>query len=90
MIKTKYVKLDNGLVVALAKDNKLHSFGADILIKYGSHNKSFYSDDNLYKCEDGIAHLLEHVIIENSPYGNIGKYFSDNYYSYNVMKEVNI
>ena len=83
MIKTKYVKLDNGLVVALAKDNKLHSFGADILIKYGSHNKSFYSDDNLYKCEDGIAHLLEHVIIENSPYGNIGKYFSDNYYSYN-------
>ena len=27
MIKTKYVKLDNGLVVAFAKDNKLQELG---------------------------------------------------------------
>ena len=83
MIKTKYVKLNNGLVVAFAKNNKLHSFGADIFIKYGSAIKSFYSNNTLYKCEDGIAHLLEHVLIDNSPYGNLGKYYSDNYYNYN-------
>jgi len=83
MIKTKYVKLNNGLVVAFAKNNKLHSFGAEIFIKYGSAHKSFYSNDVLYKCEDGIAHLLEHVLIDNSPYGNLGKYFSDNYVSFN-------
>ncbi len=83
MIKTKYVKLDNGLVVAFAKNNKLHSFGAEIFVKYGSAYKTFYSNDVLYKCEDGIAHLLEHVLIDNSPYGNLGKYYNDNYYEYN-------
>ena len=83
MIKTKYVKLNNGLVVAFAKNNKLHSFGAEIFIKYGSAHKEFYSNDVLYKCEDGIAHLLEHVLIEDSPYGNLNKYFNDNYCSSN-------
>ncbi len=83
MIKTKYVKLNNGLVVAFAKKSKLHSFGAEIFIKYGSAYKNFYSNDVLYKCEDGIAHLLEHVLIDNSPCGNLGKYYNENYYEFN-------
>jgi predicted Zn-dependent peptidase len=83
MIKTKYVKLNNGLVVAFAKKDKLHSFGAEIFIKYGSAIKNFYSNDSLYKCEDGIAHLLEHVLIDNAPCGNLGKYFNDNYLEFN-------
>lgn len=83
MIKTKYYKLDNGLIVAFAKNNKLHSFGAEIFIKYGSAHKDFKSNGVLYTCKDGIAHLLEHVLIDNSPFGNLGKYYNDNYYSYN-------
>ena len=83
MIKTKYYKLDNGLIVAFAKKSKLHSFGAEIYIKYGSAHKNFKSNGVSYTCKDGIAHLLEHILIDNSPYGNLGRYYNENYYNFN-------
>jgi len=83
MIKKKVVELDNGLTVVLCKNDRLHSFGAEIFIKYGSAYKDFTSNNVLYKCEDGIAHLLEHVLIDNGCEGSIYKYFTDSYYTFN-------
>ena len=81
MIKQKYVVLKNGLVVVFCKNDELHSFNAGLYIKYGSAINRFYSNNVDYKCKDGIAHLLEHVLIDNSPYGNLFKHFTDKYYS---------
>ncbi len=83
MIKKKYIELDNGLTVVLSKNDKVHSFDARILIKYGFGNKDFTSNNVVYKCEDGLAHLLEHVLIDAGPNGNVFKYFTDNYYGFN-------
>lgn len=81
MIKQKYEVLKNGLVVVLVKNDELHSFNASLYIKYGSAINRFYSNNVDYKCKDGIAHLLEHVLIDNSPYGNLFKHFTNKYYS---------
>ena len=84
MMKTYNKVLDNGLRVFIVQNKKKNRCGAKIVIMAGGHNIN-YVDKNGKKKEikKGIAHFLEHYLIEKSIYGNLGKYFADESMSFN-------
>lgn len=71
MSKLKEHKLKNGLTVYLCKDKSKHSVTTHLITKLGGAS-SFYSINNEnYKVKRGMAHLLEHYLIEQSTFGII-------------------
>lgn len=84
MMRTYNRVLDNGLRVFIVQNKKKNRCGAKIVIMAGGHNIN-YVDKNGKKKEikKGIAHFLEHYLIEKSIYGNLGKYFADESMSFN-------
>ncbi len=73
----KKIKLDNGLTVILNSDKSKKAFYVELTIKYGAIVKDYLYKNKEYYVIDGTAHLLEHLLIEHSPYGNI-EYFLGN------------
>ena len=85
MIKKEVRKLPNGLTIVCVSNDEKHNIGATIYVKYGSGVKDFKIGDKEYHYPDGIAHLLEHVVIDESVYGNIGKIFFENHVDFNGL-----
>lgn len=84
MKKTYNKVLDNGLRVYIVENTKKNRCGARIVIKAGGHNINYFdSNGNKKEIKKGIAHFLEHYLIEKSIYGNLGKYFSDESMNFN-------
>lgn len=65
----KKIVLDNGLTVFLYKDCKKHSTYVNFITKFGGDADTFVTNNKMYRLKNGMAHLLEHLLIENSPYG---------------------
>ena len=85
MIKVKKVVLDNGLTVVIIKDNKKHIMGAHLMVKTGGFIKDFNMDGKDYNLKYGIAHFLEHYLLEKSIYGNVMQQFGSDYINANGM-----
>ena len=83
MIKKEVRTLPNGLTLVCVSNDEKHYIGATIYIKYGSAIKDFKVNGKEYHYQDGIAHLLEHVLIDESVYGNVGKLFFENNVDFN-------
>lgn len=79
MKENKICTLPNGLKIVLYKDSTKSSCYAELIVKYGAINNEFILNNEKYSLSDGIAHLLEHVLIEHSIFGNSRNYFHDNY-----------
>ena len=75
----KKLKLKNGLTLILDQNKDVHTATATIYVNVGGNDVSFEVDGKKYNVEHGIAHLLEHYLIENSIYGNISEIFSDEF-----------
>ena len=75
----KKIKLDNGLELILNQDKSIHRSYADLYVKAGGFDTKFYYDGKYYEQPYGIAHFLEHYLLENSMYGNIVSYFDKEY-----------
>jgi len=74
--------LKNGVPVYFYKDKNLKKVVVSYNIKYGTNGfyDEFYYKDKKYKVNPGMAHFLEHYLIEHSPNGNmlhrfIGKHY---------------
>ena len=75
MKKTYKKVLNNGLYIYMVHSKK-NRCGAKIVVKAGGHNISYIDKDgNKKNLKKGIAHFLEHYLIEKSIYGNLGKYY---------------
>ena len=84
MNKTYNKVLDNGLKVYIVENKKKNRCGAKIVINAGGHNFNYIDKKgNKRILKKGIAHFLEHYLIEKSIYGNLGKYFADESMSFN-------
>lgn len=79
----KKIILDNGLTIILNQNKKLHRTIANIYIKAGGFNTKYYIGDKEYKFDYGVAHFLEHYLIEHSKEGNLITYFSNEYIGFN-------
>ncbi len=79
MLKVNRVTLDNGLNVIFIIDRKKNAKSAYLTVNVGGFVKDFIMDGRDYKLSYGIAHFLEHYLIENSIYGNSMEMFSNDY-----------
>lgn len=73
MNKFEKVVLDNGLVIYFYVDKRRHSTFFQHITKFGGLTKDFICDGKEYHLQDGIAHILEHYIVEENKYGNFLK-----------------
>lgn len=64
------IKIDNGPTLYLYNDTRRHSTFFKIVTKFGGMQKDFISDGFEYHLQDGVAHILEHYVVENNEVGN--------------------
>ena len=79
MIKFKTITLDNGLKIILNQDNKKRRTIASVYVLAGSMNVKCKINDKEKTFKYGIAHFLEHYLIERSMYGNFLKMVGNDY-----------
>jgi len=89
MHRLKKFVLDNGLKLVFIKDNKKNNKCAYLSVDVGGAIKDFELDGKEYHLNYGIAHFLEHYLIENSIYGNALKMYSDDYVEANGFTALN-
>lgn len=63
--------LENGMKIYLYKDSTKHSTFVNFITKYGGFYNDFKIDDKEYNIPNGMAHFIEHLLIETSEYGNL-------------------
>ncbi len=71
------VTLNNGLKVYMYQDENKHSINVSLCVKFGGKYNHFMFDGKEYRIVDGIAHFIEHVLIERTMYGNLIKLFGE-------------
>lgn len=84
----KYV-LDNGLTIYTYVDSKKHSTIVNLVTKFGGAYNDFYVDGKHMHIEDGMAHFLEHLLLETGPYGDLMNYFGERQMSSNGTTYLN-
>lgn len=67
------VTLDNGLRIFLYKDDRRHETFFTYITLGGGRRKNFILDGTEYHLNDGLAHILEHYIVECNNQGNFIK-----------------
>ncbi len=70
MNKLDTVRLDNGLTIYLYNDKRKHSTFFQFNTYCGGMTKHFIYNDKEYSLSDGVAHILEHYIVECNSKGN--------------------
>ena len=84
MNKIEKIKLDNGLTIYLYLDKRKHTTFVNLATKYGGVIKEFKLDGKIYHVPDGIAHLLEHYIVESNEVGEYTKILGQRHMSTNA------
>ena len=79
----KKIILDNGLTVLLNRDKSKKRTTANIYVKCGGVDNTYKIDGIQKVFPYGVAHFLEHYLLEQSIYGNAGEYFSQDYIDFN-------
>ena len=83
MNKIKKIILDNGLTIFCATDRTKHYFYASVITKFGGMTKGFSLNGVEYIIPEGLAHLMEHSLIDKSLYGNMFNYLNNKYVNFN-------
>ena len=84
MIKQETVLLKNKIRLVLSQDKSKNQTYAEIIVNYGSMNNKYQVGNKKYKIKEGLAHLLEHFVVENNVYGNLLEYLSGKYVDCNA------
>lgn len=70
MNKIQTVTLKNGLTIYLYEDKRKHTTIFQLITRFGGATKDYIIDDKEVHFQDGIAHILEHFLVECNKYGN--------------------
>lgn len=81
----KKVVLDNGLTIFLNRCKRKNRTTANIYVKCGGLDTKTILDGEEVKFPFGVAHFLEHYLLEQSIYGNASLYFSKDYIEFNGL-----
>lgn len=73
MSNIETVKLENGLTIYFYTDKRRHSTFFQHITFFGGKTKDFIMDGKVYHMQDGIAHILEHYVVEENANGNFLK-----------------
>lgn len=89
MTKCETVVLKNGIRLVMCEDKTKNKTFMEIIVKFGGLTRNFEIDGEKYEVKPGLAHLLEHALVENSIYGNMFDYLSDKYVNFNATTSTN-
>ena len=89
MNKTKVVTLDNGLKIILGEDKTKHRSIGALFVFAGGNDTFFYKNDEEIHMPKGVAHFLEHYLLEHSMYGDATTMFSNDYIETNGLTSSN-
>ena len=64
------IKLKNGLTIYLLEEKRRHSTFFELVTYCGGQTKDFNHNKKEYHLQDGVAHILEHYIVECNNQGN--------------------
>lgn len=78
------IKLDNGLTIYFYYDKKRHSTFFQHVTLFGGKTKDFIFNGKEYHMQDGIAHILEHYVVEENANGNFLKLLGEKQMSTNA------
>lgn len=67
--------LDNGLQIYFYPDKNKHSVFIDLIVRYGAFYSDFVSSGKAVHMRNGMAHLIEHLLVERSQFGNLLQFF---------------
>ncbi len=76
MNKLEKCKLENGLQLLFYQDKRFHNARMDVFINFGGEYNLVKVNNKDIKIKSGIAHFLEHILIEHSKHGNLVNLFS--------------
>ena len=69
-MKSRVLFLKNGLKLIFCQDNSKHMAIASLFVKFGGKYKKVEVDNNIHNINRGMAHFIEHLLIEHSKVGN--------------------
>lgn len=75
MKELEKVVLDNGLSIYLLNDNTKHTTIANLIVNFGGLDTEVVVDNKKYSVINGMAHFLEHVVLESTEFGDLMESF---------------
>lgn len=73
------ITLKNNIKLIYVQDKTKNKSNASIIVNFGGMYTSFTYNNKKYNIPEGMAHFMEHLLIDSSIYGNAYNYFKDNY-----------
>ena len=80
MNKFSIKTLDNGITLLMCNNPKKHIVQMSIITRFGGSDVEFLKNGEKETISSGLAHFIEHYIIEFSKYGNAYKHFTEEQY----------
>lgn len=90
MNKINKVVLENGLTVYLYNDKRRHSTFFQFVNLCGGITKDFIVDGKEYHMQDGLAHILEHYVVECNDKGNFLEILGERQMNTNASTHLNM
>ena len=84
MSNIETIQLDNGLTIYLYSDKRRHSTLFQHITLFGGKTKDFIFEGKEYHIQDGVAHILEHYVVEENARGNFLKVLGEKQMSTNA------
>lgn len=89
MKKIEKIVLENGLCIYLINDNTKHTVVANLIVKFGGIDTKFKLNNKIYNIKNGVAHFLEHTVLESSKYGDLMEIFGSQGIRSNGLTSIN-
>jgi len=69
------IELENGLKIFLINDNTKHTTYINLIVKYGGIDNEFVVNNKKHVIKNGMAHFIEHLVLESNIYGDLMENF---------------
>ena len=89
MKELEKVVLDNGLTIYLLNDNTKHTTIANLIVNFGGLDTEVVVDNKKYSVTNGMAHFLEHVVLESTVFGDLMENFGKKGIGSNGLTSIN-
>lgn len=89
MKELEKVVLDNGLTIYLFNDNTKHTAIANLIVNFGGLDTEVVVDNKKYSVTNGMAHFLEHVVLESTVFGDLMENFGKRGIGSNGLTSIN-
>lgn len=89
MKELEKVVLDNGLTIYLFNDNTKHTTIANLIVNFGGLDTEVVVDNKKYSVTNGMAHFLEHVVLESTVFGDLMENFGKKGIGSNGLTSIN-